>query len=175
MPARERARLCPVPEDSAIAALLPGAHFHDAWMIRVADAEAGPLELFLAAARRTPAWIDGLMALRNRLARLVGLKDLGGFDPAVPRPADSYRPGDRVGVFTLLSVAPDEVLLGDDDRHLRVVMSLRRTALAEGGAVLVTTTVVHVRNRLGRFYMLLVRPLHRRIAPAFLERIGAPG
>lgn len=41
-------------------------------------------------------------ALRNRVVRLVGLKDLGGLAARQPgKPAEAYRLGDRVGVARL--------------------------------------------------------------------------
>ncbi|MDQ1814744.1 DUF2867 domain-containing protein [Massilia sp. CCM 9210] len=160
-----------VPASSAIAALLPGAYFHDAWAIAPDDANATALELFLKVSASTPGWVNTLMTLRNRVVAMLGLKNLGtlsGLDPA--KPASAYRPGDRVGIFTLFANTPDEVLLGDKDKHLDVVVSVHRAVDAGNGKVLATvSTVVHVHNWLGRLYMLPVTPLHRMIAPAVLK------
>ncbi|WP_085317886.1 DUF2867 domain-containing protein [Derxia lacustris] len=159
---------CTVPPASAVARLLPGASFFDAWTVPVADPSLSALDLFLKAARRTPRWIDAAMALRNRVVAPFGLKDLGGLAAvSATRAGADYRPGERVGIFTLIANTPDEVLLGDDDRHLKVVVSLRRE-----GAAVVVTTVVHTRNWLGRLYMLPVTPMHKLIAPAFLARLA---
>lgn len=115
------------PAGSQVGPLVAGSHFHDAWAIRAAEPGLPPLAQFLRVAERTPAWIDHAMRTRNRLGSLVGLKNLGvlsDIDPA--RPASDYRPGDRVGIFTLLSQSDTEVLLGDSDRHLDVVVSVHR-------------------------------------------------
>lgn len=108
------------------------------------------------------------MRLRNRLVQLVGLKNLGGFRDIDPgRPPSDYRPGERVGIFTLIANADDEVLLGDDDKHLDVVVSVcKRPGTTDGRITLSVTTVVHVHNALGRLYMLPVAPMHKLIAPA---------
>jgi hypothetical protein len=80
-----------------------------------------------------------------------------------------------VAIFTLISNAPDEALLGDQDKHLEVVLSVHRAVDPLGGPTCITvTTVVHVHNLLGRLYMLPVTPLHRRISPAVLRAIGRP-
>ncbi len=113
------------------------------------------------------------MALRNKIVRLVGLKDLGGLGELNPsKPASAYAPGDRVGIFTLISNSPNEALLGDRDKHLDVVLSVYKHPLGQGGVQSVSvTTVVHIHNLLGRIYMLPVTPLHKLIAPAVLNRI----
>lgn len=113
------------------------------------------------------------MLLRNKVVRLFGLKDLGGlggFDAS--KPASAYLPGDRVGIFTLISCTSNEVLLGDSDKHLDVVLAVfRHPSVAESVQTISITTVVHVHNWLGRLYMLPVKPMHKLIAPAVLNRI----
>jgi len=165
------------PAGSRILAALPGADFADAWAVAAAEPGLSALGQFLKAARATPAWVEACMRLRNRVVRWFGLKDLGGLSDLDPqRPLQDYRPGDRVGIFTLLENHPDEVLLGDRDRHLEVVLSVHTTggeaATQSGPAVVTITTVVHVHNLLGRLYMLPVAPMHRRIAPAVLRALG---
>jgi hypothetical protein len=166
------AKPSPVPRASAINARLPGAYFHDCYSITVPDATRTALGYFLAAVANTPGWVNGLMALRNKAVRLVGLKDLGGlggFDRS--KPESAYAPGDRVGIFTLYSNTDDEVLLGESDKHLVVVLAVFRHPVdANGARAISITTVVHVRNWLGRAYMLPVAPLHKLIAPAVLRR-----
>lgn len=168
------------PPGSRIARHLPGADFWDAWTVTLPMHAAPPavpvLDLYLGLARRTPAWIDACMALRNRAVRRVGLKDLGRLSDVSPgRTAVDYRCGERVGIFTLIEHNPDEVLLGDRDRHLDVVVSLHREQHRSAAAsTLTVTTVVHLHNRLGWLYMLPVRPMHRLIARAMTSALARP-
>jgi hypothetical protein len=169
--------LSDVPLGSAINAQLPEAHYYDCYTIAVPDTPCTALGHFLTAVANTPPWVDSLMTMRNKIVRLVGLKDLGalgGFDPS--KPESAYMPGDRVGIFTLISNTPNEVLLGDSDKHLNVVLSVYKHPLGQGGAQAVAvTTVVHINNLLGRLYMLPVTPLHKLIAPTVLSRILGVG
>jgi hypothetical protein len=162
------------PQGSKVQALLPGAYFHDAWAIAAAQPGLDALGQFLRMVKKTPRWIDRLMALRNSVAGLVGLKDLGGLAMVDPGKGSSdYEVGDRVGIFTLLAKEEGEVLLGDDDKHLRVVVSVHRSAAAADARTLVTiTTVVHVKNWLGRLYMLPVTPAHRVIGRTMIQAVG---
>lgn len=154
-----------IPPDSAIAQRLPGADFHDCYTLEGAPTELSALALYLKVAAATPRWVNAMMALRNRVVQLAGLKNLGllsDIDPA--KPASAYRVGDRVGIFSILHLSEQEVILGDSDKHLQVELSFckRRQQLA-------VSTVVHTRNALGRIYMLFVAPAHRRIVPATLR------
>jgi hypothetical protein len=164
-----------VPVNSRIANRLSGASFYDAWRVTSSQHERSALEHFLAAAQKTPRWVNLAMTARNRIVQLAGLKNLGTLSAVDrARPLDSYSPGDRVGIFTLFENSFDEVLLGDCDKHLDVVLSVHRRPLEDQSAVEITlTTVVHVKNWLGRLYMLPVTPAHRRIAPAVLASIAS--
>ncbi len=117
------------------------------------------------------------MATRNRVVSIFGLKNLGGFSQIDAKKMESdYRPGDRVGIFTIISRSANEVLLGDKDKHLNVVVSVHKRVEADSGMTLVTvTTVVHVKNWLGRLYMLPVAPAHRVIARSMVGMVGKAG
>lgn len=162
---------CPVPAGSLIARRLAGAHFHDAWSVEPGDPTLCALGQFHKAAQATPAWVNGLMMLRNQVVARLGLKDLGhlnGFD--ADKPVDQYKAGDRVGIFTLFENEPDEVLLGDTDRHLDVMLSVHKGRNPETGrSVLTVSTVVHIHNLLGRLYMLPVASMHKLIVSSVLK------
>jgi len=163
-----------IPPNSRIVSRLDGASFYDAWSITIASEGLDALGYFIAAVLRTPRWIDLCMTARNRVGKLVGLKDLGtlsGLDAS--KPASEYQPGERVGIFTIFENAVDEAIIGDQDKHLNVVLSIHRQEKRQAKQVTITvTTVVHVKNMLGRFYMLPVKPMHRLIAPSVLASIG---
>lgn len=162
------------PTQSQIASLVPGCYFHDSWSVSAGDPRLSAMGQFLKAFSSTPAWVNAFMAIRNRVAAMVGLKNLGAFDQiSKSKPECAYKPDDRVGIFTLISNMFDEVLLGDKDKHLEVTLSVHRAVNANTNVVVVTvTTVVHVHNLLGRLYMLPVLPMHRIIAPSVLRAIA---
>lgn len=165
---------CDPPAGSLILQHLPGADFHDAYCTAVNQPDRTAIQHFLAALSGTPGWVRQLMAVRNRVVVYFGLRRAQGWQPAPGRPADSYRPGERLGVFELLHIDDDEVLAGDDDKHLRVLLSVRRVPAQAGRpASVVLSTVVHIHNTLGRLYMLPVGPAHKLIAPAVLARVNA--
>lgn len=163
-----RPRLCSVPAQSQIASTLHGAYFHDCYELPDPQPQATALQSWLLLMGQTPAWMEWLMRMRNRVVRLIGLKDLGGFAASdLARPLHSYRVGDRIGIFELHALSEQEVVWQDNDRHLRVQVSLYK-ALDGNQPVLKLSTVVHIHNRLGRAYMVVVGPAHRCIVPLML-------
>lgn len=160
------------PSNSRIEQLILGAYFHDVWTVRAGDASLSALGQFLKAIEATPSWVNRCMVLRNRVVEKLGLKNLGGqgtFDST--KPAIAYRPGDRVGIFTLFEQTFDEALLGDKDKHLDVTLLVHRHASVTDEVQVTLTTVVHVHNLLGRLYMVPVRLMHKLIAPAVLRAV----
>lgn len=160
----------PIPPATRISSEVVGSDFHDCYLMPLAHEGRSALEIFLATVARSPRWVESLMAVRNRVVGLFGLKNLGHLGSLPPlREASAYQVGDRVGIFTLLSVTNDEVILGDSDKHLDVKVSLCKV-IRNGGEFVTMATVVHIHNQLGRIYMMFVAPMHRIIAPAMMRR-----
>lgn len=121
-----------------------------------------PMEEVIAAFfRSAPPWLDALMALRNALVRPLGLKT-GPVGPNALAPP--FMVGGSIGLFRIFALNGTEVVLGEDDRHLDVRITLR-AAPQETGSRVDVETWVRPHNRLGRVYLALVLPFHRHIVP----------
>jgi len=159
----------PTPHETDPAVM--NADFQDCFETTISIQGRSALELALSTFASTPRWVNAAMTLRNRIVRLVGLKDLGLLSSVDPsRAADRYRVGDRVGIFTIFAMSHDEVVFGDSDRHLTVRVHIRLPRERPG--VVSVSTVVRTRNALGRLYMVAVVPMHKRIVPAMLARLA---
>ncbi len=114
------------------------------------------------------------MSLRNGVAEIIGLKNLGSFNRFETNKSEAeYKTGDRLGIFTLIHNSQNELLVGDSDKHSDVFLSVYLTPADSDGKVLVTvSTVVHVHNWLGTIYMLPVKPIHKLIAPFMLKKLA---
>lgn len=172
----------PVPPGTVIHRTLPGAQFFDAYQVADQHPARSPLQAWLDVAQRTPAWVRGLMFVRNKAVRLVGLKDLGQLQDGHPpasgralRDAQSYRVGDRVGIFRIRHLGETEVVMGQDDRHLDVQVSISKHHTPGSPPTVVLSTVVHIHNALGHAYMAVVTPFHRVIARGTAQRVAAHG
>jgi Protein of unknown function (DUF2867) len=157
-----------VPEESALRGMLAEADFFDAYRSPLSDPALTPVEIFIRSAKTGPAWAERLMSLRNFIVRQLGLKDVGAMTIADGKPASSYRVGDRLGIFSIFASTENELLLGIDDKHLDVRVSvLKRLA---GRQDYVVSSAVKVHNWLGHLYMMPVGRIHPLVVKALMRR-----
>jgi hypothetical protein len=163
----------PLPPHSQIAQRTAGADFADCYTFADPQPASSAMETYLSVMGYTPGWMNFLMSVRNQAVRLVGLKHLGSLEVKMQaqdsKPAASYALGDRAGIFSLCYLSAPEVILCDDDKHLRVELSLYKHQ-QDGQPVVSVSTVVHNHNALGRAYMAIVGPAHRIIVPKMLAQ-----
>jgi hypothetical protein len=143
-------------------ALLAGAQFADAYRL---ETGGQPLAARQAAERMlggSPRWVDALVRLRNILVAPFGLKTSG----AGERP-----PKATIGMFPVLSEAPDRLVAGFNDKHLdfRVVVDV---AASGAGQQVTATTLVLTHNWLGRSYLAIIVPFHRLIVRTLLRQVA---
>lgn len=142
--------------------------FADAYAARLPQGAACDVEAFARAFfTATPRWAALLMALRDRVVAPLGLKTSRRAAP--PRPERmTFQPGDVRGIFRVFAHTENEILIGEDDRHLDFRVGL--VVAPRGDACWVTIpTVVRYNTLLGRLYFLPVRFGHRLIVPAMLR------
>jgi hypothetical protein len=144
--------------------LLPGAQFADAFRTAL---PAGPQDAPAVARRmigRMPGWVGRLLRLRSLMVAPFGLKH--------PATAPAGSP-DSIGIFPILTQAPERIVLGLDDKHLdfRLVVDV---AQIEGRPSVTATTIVKTHNLLGRTYLAAIMPFHRLIARTMVDQAVRP-
>jgi len=158
-----------VATDPALLQALAGAGFADTFQIALTD-EQGRLsagELTRQMFSRTPEWVSLLLATRNRIVALFGLKqaDLHIDGDASSKPAS-------VAGLPVVEQSDAQVQLGFDDKHLDFRIWVRRAPGTSAlSAQLTVTTVVRTNQLLGRVYLEVIKPFHRCIVPAMLNRL----
>jgi uncharacterized protein DUF2867 len=119
-----------------------------------------------------PKWIDKLFGLRNKIVTLFGLKTSGSAIERKKIP-DNFKceKGDRIGLFKIFDKTNNEIILGEDDKHLnfRVSLFVDKPSDSEIVKQITLSTLVVFNNWLGTLYFLPVRPFHKLIAPAMLR------
>ena len=168
-----------VPAESALHPSLAKASFHDAYSAPLSDGALTPTEIFLRTIDATPRWVSGLMAIRNRVVvtnktptglnrGFGGPKDVGSISRGARKPASAYRIGDPIGIFTIVAIREDELLLGIDDSHLDVRVAVTKP-WGDRSRRYVVSTVVNVHNSMGRAYMVPVGAIHPFIVRALMR------
>jgi hypothetical protein len=113
-------------------------------------------------------WFRALLTIRDGFARGAGLQTTGDIRRAVPADA-------RVAFFPIRARSADEIILGEDDRHLDFRLSLLVDRSAGRTGAVFATTVVRCRNRLGHAYLTAITPFHHLVVRSSLARAEAAG
>lgn len=157
-----------LPPESALAPGYADADLADAYAIRLpASASADVDVLARAMLARPPGWVAPLMGARDAIMGLVGVKTARQIERG-----SRARARDTIGFFPVRERLGNEIILGEDDRHLDFRSAIILRDDDAGSRELVWSTVVHCRNRLGRIYLAAITPFHRVIVPAYLKRVG---
>ncbi|HTF31658.1 MAG TPA: DUF2867 domain-containing protein [Flavitalea sp.] len=121
----------------------------------------------------TPKWIKKLFGLRNRIVGMFRLKTSGNFDQKQMLDNFKCEQGDQVGLFKVFEKTDNEVILGEDDKHLdfRISLFFDKFKESENEKQLTISTIVVFKNLFGRLYFLLIKPFHKFIVPAMLKSI----
>ncbi|WP_044207879.1 DUF2867 domain-containing protein [Flammeovirga sp. OC4] len=121
-----------------------------------------------------PKWTEHLFTLRNKLVAVFGLKTSGKMQGKAAQ-LENFRcePNEQIGLFKVYHRNENEVILGEDDRHLNFRVSLYFAPSIEHESLrnLTISTTVYFNNFLGKLYFLPVKPFHQLIVPAMLKGI----
>lgn len=162
-----------LPQNSIL--LQKGIHYHYTDSYRGFFLTERPLsstDLAKAFFQSGPDWVEKLFAFRNRVVKLFGLKTpLDSQDKK--RLLENFRgePGEQLGLFKVFEKTEQEVILGEDDKHLNFRVSLLIHTDGNDGKKkeLAISTAVVFNNWMGKLYFLPVRPFHQLIGPTMLK------
>jgi len=133
-----------------------------------------PTEIGKAFFSSGPKWVEKLFVLRNKIVGLFGLKTSENITDR-QKQLDNFKcePGEQLGLFKVFTKTNNEVVLGEDDKHLnfRVSLLLDQLFNETDKKTLTITTTVEFNNWFGRLYFLPVRPFHKLIVPKMLKGI----
>lgn len=120
-----------------------------------------------------PKWIDKLFTFRNNLVRFFGLKTSGKMTDR-QKMLDNFKceKGEQLGLFKVFEKTADEIILGEDDKHLNFKVSLFIDHKENNpDKKLIISTTVKFNNWFGKLYFIPVRPFHKLIVPRMLKGI----
>lgn len=168
------ARGVTLPPEASVTPLRQSADLADAFAIRMPpEASSDPELLARFMFGQQARWVARLMRLRDALVAGFGIKTASKM-----RGTGAQNPEKRIGIFKIYSKSANEIVLGEDDKHLDFRVSILRrmqTSSLEQAPYLIVSTVVHCHNRFGRLYLRLIGPFHRLIVRATLSRAARAG
>lgn len=151
-----------LPPESKLPQSLNRLDFCDAYETHLIQSGLSVNEVYLAVFGVAPRWVRLLMFIRGHIINLLGLK------PHIHSQSHDFTIGNRVASFKVIATHPNELIVGDDDKHLNYRISTLKTS-RNGNTYITISTAVEIHNRLGQMYMFCVKPFHKCIAPFMLE------
>lgn len=163
----------PVPEEAAIRAHFLRADLADAFSVRLPDDACRDPEVLARFMFGNQArWVKVLMRIRDGIMGALGVKTAKAMQPLPNEDAAK-----RVGFFRIYAKSPREIVLGEDDRHLdfRLSVLVRPVNAHPQRMEVIIATVVSCHNLLGRSYLAVIKPFHKLIVRATLNRAAKNG
>ncbi len=139
--------------------------YSDSFAILVQRTDIESWELIPAFFQSAPSWVDSLFVLRNRIVGYFGLQTGSDNQHDLNPP---FQVGRKIGLFRVITLTDNEVVIGEDDRHLDFRTSLLLIH-RDTGSQLVVSTLVKTKNTLGVAYFSVMKHVHRLIVPIMLE------
>lgn len=153
--------VCDIPVASMLERhMIDAAYFRDSYRAPLRRKRASIIDIFCGIFAHHPMWMKIPLIVRNRIVPLFGLD-------APPASAilnfeikSSYRVGDKIGVWPILSLTENELVAGRDNKHLDFRLSILKVIDGETASVVVSTICV-VNNTFGKVYLFFVVPFHK--------------
>lgn len=119
-----------------------------------------------------PKWVDVLFTFRNKIVSFLGLKTSGKTTNRTEILNNFQgKVGEQIGLFKVFHKSDNEIVLGENDKHLDFRVSLLFSKTEEEKKDLFISTTVIFHNWLGKLYFLPVKPFHKFIVPTMLKGI----
>ena len=131
--------------------------YHDVFCADLQWAPQDAEEFFRRFRAASPPWARAMSKLRDLLVRPFRLHASARAARRLESGSAPLAVGGRLGPFVVIRITPKDVLVGDDDRHLRFRFLC---SLDDSGTAVTLTTDVEYLNLFGRLYFAVVRPFH---------------
>src|SRR5690554_2328935 len=121
-----------------------------------------------------PKWADSLMLIRDKVVGVFGLKTSEQLTAEARNPDNfKFQVGEQLDIFKVYAKTENELVLGDDDKHLSFRVSLLLDCKNNdiGKKKIMITTMVKYKNIFGRIYFLPVKPIHQFIVKGTLKKM----
>jgi hypothetical protein len=152
---------CDVPSVSLLGrSRVEAAYFRDSYRAVLSRKSAGVVDIFHGIFAHHPMWMKAALIVRNRIAALCGLEAPTTSEIVNVEVKNSYRVGDKIGVWPIFALTENELVAGRDNKHLDFRVSVLKQLHGETASVVVSTLCT-VHNVSGKIYLFFIVPFHK--------------
>ena len=153
---------CPLPENCSLHGMAKGKGYQDAFAFQLKDQTQDSRSVYLAIFGQLPKPVRFMISLRNKLVGLFGFETS---PEGMTITADQIKEGAKAGAMTILKATGEEVIVGSEERHMAVWLSLQK----HPDNLYTLSSRVNLHTGIGRAYMQLIKPFHKVIAAYSIE------
>ncbi|MBN2597671.1 DUF2867 domain-containing protein [Labilibaculum sp.] len=162
-----------IPEQSLLKKEEQSYHYIDSFQSQYIASEFDIIYLGKSFLSSSPKWVDNLMAIRDKLVGVFGLKTSAQLKAMQDVDNLKFEPGAQLDIFKLYNITENELILGEDDKHLSFRVSLLLDSINDdvNKKRIILTTMVEFKNLFGRLYFIPVKPFHQLIVKETLKEM----
>ncbi len=152
-----------LPKESIINKNIKRNDYEDCYSFTVPNNNKSIREIYISLFSSAPKWVEGMMKLRNKIVRLFGLKNEMNRNENT-----NFEVGDKIGIFKIYAIQEDEIIAGEDDKHLDFRVSIHR--IIEKETTICISTLVQYNNWFGKLYFFVVKPFHKIVVKSLIRK-----
>ena len=151
-----------LPQNSILKDTKKAVDYIDSYSFETTNNNLSMSELYILIFSTTPKWVDYLLRLRNKIVSVFGLKT-----EEKKQTHANFSIGDKVGIFKMYAIQKNEIVAGEDDKHLNFRVSIYREVDLK--TTVTVSTLVYYNNIFGKIYFAIVAPFHKLIVKSLLK------
>ncbi len=149
-----------LPDESRCKAFIAKVDYEDAFKVTLNKQTISIEDIYLQIFTYTPKWVNSLFKFRNSIGGLFRLDTSKEIEEIN---AKNLKVGLKAGIFKIYDIKPNEIIAGEDDRHLNF-----RVSILKRNNEVVLGTLVKYNNTAGKIYMAIIMPFHKLIVKTML-------
>jgi hypothetical protein len=153
-----------LPAESRLHSYMQAGDFIDCVETNPIDPKVSLSELTRRLMASQPRWMPAALLLRDALVAPFGIKtgsSLMENDAGTADTAADLSEGDYVAFLQVREIHSNEIILGENDRHLNFRVTLFKPTPTSDRVFMATW--VHRNNLLGRIYLAAIMPFHKAV------------
>jgi len=158
---KRKVHITQLPKNSICRKYIETIDFKDSYKVMLSKTDISIENIYINAFAHSPKWIATLLAIRNKI---VGLLGLDTYKEPNEISKNTLKVGEKTGIFKIYAILDNEIIAGEDDKHL----NFRVSVLKEKNEAFFST-LVHYNNWFGKLYFFIVKPFHKAVVKAILK------
>lgn len=148
-----------LPKNSIIKDYINTIDYEDTFAVALQNNDIAIENIYLNVFAHSPKWINNLLELRNKIVKPFGIKT-----NSEEMKKDNLKVGKKTGIFKIYAIYANEIIAGDDDKHLDF-----RVSVLKNEGILTISTLVQYNNWFGKLYFFIVKPFHKVVIKSILK------